>query len=260
MLELLWFDPAALPRIRRNLAWKKIIADLKPRPSDDDFDGGLPPDAMKAAKDRRDVFGVLARGEAMDMEGIRRAMEMAVLDDGSFVPPFVLAAGVVEMAFDEHETLAATLVAVAPFAPLDKKLKEVVDHVNEVMRTPGLARARGVSAGLCEKVRAAFGQQGRGVPAGWVEEQVEAMLLEGRCFQKRTVTGAPHVKATFRTAREAEAVPAYLAEEGEKGLPAVRWFEARVLAEARPRRDACEAASVELRVVAVARRMGGARV
>ncbi len=116
-------------------------------------------------------------------------MEMAVLEDGSFVPPYVLTAGVLEFLFDEHETLKATLVAVAPFVPLDKKLKETVDYVNEVMKTPGIERARGVVTGLCERVKAAFGQTGRGVPAGYLEETVEEMLVEGRCWQKRIAAG-----------------------------------------------------------------------
>jgi hypothetical protein len=202
------------------------------------------------------VLGVLARGEVMDREQIRRAMEMAVLEDGSFVPPFVLAAGALELSFDEHETLKAMLVAVAPFVPLDKKLKETVDYVNEVMKTQGIERARGVVTGLCERVRAAFGQTGRGVAAGYLEETVEGMLVEGRCWQKREVMGGSHVKATFQVAAGAEAVPAWLAEEAENGLPALRRVEAKVVGEARARRGSTETGSVEVRLVAVALRAG----
>jgi hypothetical protein len=253
ILELLWYDPAALPRIRRNLAWKKIISELKPRPSDDDFDGGLPPEQMKAAKDKRDVFGVLARGEVMDLEGIRRAMEMAVLDDGSFVPPYVLTAGVLEFLFDEMETLKATLVAVAPFVPGDKKLKEAVDYVNEVMKTPGLERARGVVEGLCAKVKAAFGQAGRGVAAGYLEELVEGMLLEGRCYQKRTVMGGRWIRARFTPTGAEDAIPAYLHEALEKALPGRPRVTTRVIVDASTDGDHGPAPTVMLRVAALAR-------
>jgi hypothetical protein len=249
-LDLIWYDPAALPRVRRNLAWKKHIADLKPRPSDEDFDGGLPPDRAKAAKDRRDVFGVLARGQAMDMDGIRHAMEMAVLDDGSFVPPYVLAAGALEWGFDEKAALEATLLAAAPFVPGDRKLKEAADAAYELLKTPGIERARGVLAAVTARVKAAFVQPGR---TGYLDEQVEAMLLEGRSFRRTTLLGGRHLTATFAPGKDGAAVTAYLAEEGEHGLPPLRRFDAKLVAEARIGRGPGE---IELVVVALGRRIG----
>jgi hypothetical protein len=237
MLELIWYDPAALPRIRRNLAWKKIISELKPRPSDDDFDGGLPAEQMKAAKDKRDVFGVLARGEVQDMEGIRRAMEMAIADDGSFVPPYVLTAGVLEFLFDEVETLKAMMVLVAPFVPGDKKLKETIDLVGEVLKTPGIERARGVAEGLLGKIREAFEQAGagRGVPAGYLEGQVEAMLVEGRGYQKCTMKGEQGIRGVVVLGGTDKGVPVWVPGAAKDKVPIVRSFGARFIAEAHAR-------------------------
>ncbi len=55
----------------------------------------------------------------------------------------VLVAGELELPFDEIEMLKAMLVVVAPFVPGDKRLKETVDVVGEVMRTPGSTGSRG---------------------------------------------------------------------------------------------------------------------
>lgn len=255
VLELIWYDPAALPRIRRNPQWKKIIAELKPRLSDDDFDGGLPPEQMKAAKDRRDVFGVLARGEVINLAGIQRAMDMAVLEDGSFVPPYVLTAGTLELLFDEMDTLKATMVAVAPFVPIDKKLKEVLDYVNEVIRTPGIERARGVMEGLCAKVRVTFGETARGVSKGYLDEQIEPMLLEGRCYQKQIVTGKSWIKATLTVQGATGAIPVSLAEASTSELPMSRRFQARLLVEARNKAAGGEPHGISLRTIATGHRL-----
>jgi hypothetical protein len=253
ILELIWYDPAALPRIRRHLGWKKLIAELKPRPSDDDFDGGLPPEQMRAAKDKRDVFGVLARGEVQDMAGIRRAMEMAIAEDGSFVPPYVLTAGALELPFDEVETLKAMLVAAAPFVPGDKKLKEAIDLVGEVLQTPGFERARSVAEGLIARVKGAFDATGRGLPVGYLEGQIAPMLLEGRCYQNRPLLGRIWIRGMFTPAGEHAAMPAYLPEDLDGNLPGFQRFQAKFLVESRPRIDPREAAELALMVVGMGR-------
>ncbi|WP_437927881.1 DUF2169 domain-containing protein [Sorangium sp. So ce291] len=253
VLELIWYDPAALPRIRRHLGWKKIIAELKPRPSDDDFDGGLPPEQMKAAKDKRDVFGVLARGEVQDMAGIRRAMEMAIAEDGSFVPPYVLTAGTLEFPFDEVETLKAMLVVVAPFVPGDKKLKETVELANEVLRTPGLDRARGVTERPIARLKEAFEQASRDLPAGYLEVQIEPMLLDGRCYQRRAVRGGTAIRATIAPASAIQAIPTWLPVSMEKELPLSRMFRVRAIVEARWPVDEFGTTSLEAYVLALGR-------
>jgi len=230
IVELLWYDPAALPRIRRHLAWKKIIADLKPRPSDDDFDGGLPPEQMKAAKDKRDVLGVLARGEVMDLDGIRRAMDMAVLDDGSFVPPYVLTQGTLEFQFDEVETLKAMLLVVAPFVPGDKKLKETVDLINEVMKTPGIERAKRVAEGLTKRLKEAFYQQNRGVGVGYLDEEVEVILVEGRCYHAVERMGSEWSTAWLSLRGESSNIIVHVKKDCVRFFPPYRRLGVRLIA------------------------------
>src|SRR5262249_32925869 len=126
----------------------------------------------------------------------------------------------------------------------------------EVLKTPGIERAPGIVTELSGRVKAAFAPQGRGVPPGYLEEQVEAMLLEGRCYRKTTILGGRHLKGMFRPGRGGDAVPAYLVEDAERGLPALGRCEVRLIAEARVGGEGADGTSVELEVVALARRVG----
>jgi hypothetical protein len=89
-VELLWFDPAALPRIRAHEAWRRLLGAAE----------------APELRDRRDVSAVLARGVAIDPEGVGDAIADAVGEDGWFLAPLVLTAGELTFSFDEQATLA----------------------------------------------------------------------------------------------------------------------------------------------------------
>ncbi|WP_437838192.1 DUF2169 domain-containing protein [Sorangium sp. So ce1153] len=81
VIELLWHDPAAVARIRRLPRWKEIIGQLKGKAFEDELSGDSPPEKRQEARDRRDVAGLLARGEAVGMPGIEAALAGAVTED-----------------------------------------------------------------------------------------------------------------------------------------------------------------------------------
>jgi hypothetical protein len=256
-IELVGFDAETLPRLRKHPAWKKILAEMNPKPKGraDDNEGDTR-DNQKEAKDRRDVLAILKRGESSGRSDIDDAINEAI-DGGMPLPPLVLVMGELDFAFDEMEALKATLAIVSPFVPADKKLKETVDVVREVMGTPGIERARAVVEKLSARIRAAFGQTDRGAPATYLDAQTEPILLEGRCYQKRTVMGKPWIRASLYLEGDDRRapIPAYLAAELSSELPMFRRFPARLVAEARPRVDQGEAAEVALKVVVVGRRI-----
>jgi hypothetical protein len=253
MLELVWYDASALPRIRRHLAWKKIIAELKPRSSDDDFDGGLPPDKARDAKDRRDVFGVLARGEPADMAGIETAVALATAEDGSFVPPYVLTAGELSFPFDERETLKTMCAVAAPFMAADKKLKEAVDAANELVKAPGIHVSSGLAEGAIGRLREAFRQSSRSLPEGYLETQTERILLEQRSYQKRKFAAQPCIRALLIPANSTAALPAYIPESIANEIPMFPTLSARGIGEVKLQVDQYEASSLAFRVLALAR-------
>jgi hypothetical protein len=250
-LELAWYDRAALPKIRRSLRWEKIIAELPPAPSEGDADGQSP-EQSEEARARRHVMAVLTRGDVQDLTGIARAMEMAIKDDGSFEPPYVLTAGTLEWLFDEVEKLKATLVIVAPFLRHDEKLKETAAHATEVMKTPGFELARNVAGGLAFQVKTAFERGSHGLTAEYLDRQVEAMMLDGGYYQRQKALGAQWIRALFTPAGAAETLPTYVSEKMVEALPLLRKPRMRVIAEARPQADETRADLCCLRIVAAA--------
>src|SRR6185369_1832106 len=69
ILHLLWFKPDVVPKLRRKHAWKKMLDALDYEDADADLDDGEP-DGAEEAEDQRDVFQIMARGDAIDGPGI----------------------------------------------------------------------------------------------------------------------------------------------------------------------------------------------
>jgi hypothetical protein len=249
VIEVLWFDPGLLDAIRAQSEWKEIIGGLKPRPRDTDFEGSnAPPAKQQEAKDRRNVAGVLARGEPATSQGLRAALDGAFDDaemgDGQLVPPLVLVAGELGMPFDEVETLRATLAVVAPFVAGDKRLKELTELA------PGSMGASMQAQGLVSQINEAFSQTRRGLPADYLMGHVERMLLEQRQYQKRTVFGQAWLRGLLALP---ESVPLYLPASLARDLPMFRSFPVRVIVEVRTRADHHEEHPLALRAVAFGR-------
>jgi hypothetical protein len=252
-VELLWVNAASLPRIRKQEAWKSILAEVKPKPDDEDLDDDLPPPKRIPPKDRRDALAILSKGDALDAEGIEAALIRAMEVEGGFIPPLVVAGGELELQFDELETLKATLAAVSPHAATNKKLKEVVDATTELFKAPWAQGANSVLEELTEQLRNAFAQGQKDRPAGYLDGHVERTLLDHRHFQKRTVLGQPRLRCLFSSGMSAARIPAYLPESLGKDLPAFRRFPVRLIAEVRPRAEQQDVHIAAMRVVALGR-------
>src|SRR4029079_8497349 len=103
-------------------------------------------------------------------------------------------AGELHFPFDELEVLKATVTAVTPLVAGDKRLKEVIDTVNELFKTPWLERSSGVAEGLTAKIKEAFAQGNRMLPPSYLDTHTERMLLEQRHYQKRAVFGQSWIR------------------------------------------------------------------
>jgi hypothetical protein len=255
VLGLIWFDPAFLGGIRDNPSWKPILRELAPK-ADAPEDWFAEEEKAKESPetiDRRQVFGVLARGSPTDVEGINEALLDAVADDGTITPPLVLLAGELLFPFDELETLKATVTAVTPLIAGDKKLKETVDTVNELLKTPWLQRSSGVAEGLTGRVKEAFAQGNRMLPPSYLDSHTERMLLEERHYQKRTVFGELWIRSLLHPMGSQDPMPAYLPDSLTKQLPMMQRMKARLIAEVHMQQDQYETNPSALRVVALAR-------
>lgn len=257
VIELLWFDPAAMPRIRRNAGWKEILGQIKSKAFEDELSGDSPPEKRQEARDKRDVAGLLARGDATDMAGLNLALANAVTEDGTFIPPLVLLAGDLEFPFDELETLKATMAALTPLASGDKPLKEQLDTTEELLKTPWLKGASGIAEGLTAKLKEVYGRGNRVLPPRYLEGHTERMLLEQRAYQKRTVLGKTCIRSLLHMPGVQGGIPVYLPEALGQELPAFQRFAVRMIGEVRGRVDQYEAQDVAVRGVGVGRAIPG---
>ena len=260
--SLLWLDAEEAQSILAWPRWAPVLSQVDPAPpepppsADEDEDeepydpGDDDDDEPEEVKQRRLVQKILARGEPTDALGVDEAMLEAVRQDGTLEPPLVLVAGDLSFPFDPWETLQATLAVAAPAAAADKRLKEILDGIAEVMKTPGVQRAPTVAESLTARAREAL-QPGRG-PAP-VDPQVERMLLDQRAYQKRTLLGQVWIRSLLHASGVSDPIPTYLPESLAKQLPLAPRMRARVIAEVHPQQDQYEPHPSALRALALAR-------
>ena len=272
-VELVWFDPESVPRIRRHASFRPILDALERAPLDPDLDDPAFAKDPMLVEDRREVFEVLARAAPTSAEALEAILLRCVRDDGKFVPALAVFAGEMELPFDELAALRATLTTVAPLVGQDEALKSAVQAAKEFLATPGLMSAPAVAEGLTKRMEEAFAQGKRVVPPGYLEAQRERALLEHRQYQRRAVFGGKHLRALVKLegsepasatkpsgAQRSSAgnapgpVPAYLPESLAESLPMVPRFRVRLLADVRLSADRYESHAAALRVLALARR------
>ena len=127
--------------------------------------------------------------------------------------------------------------------------------MNELLKTPWLQSSTGVAEGLTQRVREAFAQANRILPASYLDTHTERILLEQRNYQKRTMFGDPWIRSLLVPYGANAAVPTYLPDALSKQLPMFQKFKVRVIAEALLQQDEYEAYPVALKVVALGRLM-----
>jgi len=271
-LELVWFDPEGVPRIRRKAEWRPLLDALEQTPLDPDFDDPAFARDPMMIEDRREVFEILAQAAPTSAEGLEAALGRCLRPDGKFVPALSVFAAELELPFDELSALRATVTTVSPLIGQDDALKGAVQAAKEFLATPGLMSAPAVAEGLTKRIEDAFAQGKRVVPTGYLEAQRERALLEQRQYQRRAVFGGKHLRGLLKLGGPEPApagkpgsttkpsagsggvvVPAYLPEALADVLPMLPRFRCRMVAEIRLAADRYESHPASLKVIALAR-------
>jgi hypothetical protein len=248
-----WFDPESLPRVHRKVEFKPILRAVEERAPDTDLDDPTLSKNPAEVEDRRDMFEVLSRGDALDETALNRALERAVRDDGKFVPPLALVDGELRFFFDELETLRAALTIAAVFSPGDEPLKTAIADAREFLRTPDMRSSPSVTEGYTTRIQEALKRSKRAPTPTYLDEQTERVLVEARHYQRRTVYGAPHLRAQIQIGTSARPWPLYVPEPAAGRLPMFARFTVRILAEVGFQEIQYEAHPSALRVLALAR-------
>jgi hypothetical protein len=257
IIDLLWFDPKAPDRVRLHLPWQELVAKLRPAPAADEDD---PIEDPPEVVDRRDVFNLIAEGEPHSLDDLDVCLASATTPKGAFTPPLALVSGELELTFDDLETLKATLAAIAPFtAGPDKKLKDAFEAATEGLQSPWIQATGRATEGLTTRLRDAFAQGNWSLPAGYLDQQVERILVEKRHHQRRELLGETWIRALLgppgaaARAQKAQGVPVYLPPSLAGKLPLYPRLVARLVVEVHLQQDAYETNPHALRCLALAR-------
>ena len=248
-VDLIWFDPDAMPRIRAD----RDLGGRAPRRAGVVWiQGDALPREQEEARNRRDLLALLSRTPPLDEAGLARVAGDAYLEDGTFTAPLALVSGEIALAFDEVEALRATITVVSPFVGNDKKLRDAVDAATEGLKSPWPLPGD-IADGFTRRLEEAFAQGQRSVAPGYLEASVEKILLQGRKYQKKTLFGEPRIRALLAFAPNSQPIPTYLPEPLAPKLPLFRRFRARAIMEVRPQEDQYESHADALLVLALAR-------
>jgi hypothetical protein len=244
VVDLLFFEPPVAPRLRAQKRHAALwTAASRPRVASVDE-----PRREPADRDRDAVLRVLCFARPEGAAAIRRALADA-LDDGDLEPPLGLVAGELRPHFDETETLRATIAAAQPVAGNDRKVLAALALANEALAT-SIGPRPDAALSLARQIEAATG--GLSLPPRYVGSQAERALIEGRKHKRRTLRGAPRLRADLAL-RDGEALPVYLPEAVAGSLPLLPSFPVIMVCEVRPREDAAEAQAEALFAVALGR-------
>jgi hypothetical protein len=249
VVELLWFDADATPRLRRR--WPKLCEDLEFAPRDDIHDLAIAD--PRRARAHHIHFGILTEARLDNHDGLRVALRHAISDRGRFTPPLVLLGGSLRFPFDDVEILRATHAVVKPLAGEDKKLKAALQQVEELLATPLLSGSTETVRNFTQVLKKRYEATQRALPLDYLNDTVERMLLEQRRYQKRLLFGAPHIRALLTLPGSDKLIPTYLPEQLDKQLPMLEAMSSRVIAEAHVKQDQFEQNPFALRAVTLGR-------
>lgn len=253
-IELLWYESSHVARMRKHPAWAPLFRPSPKAVAPQRGQAPPPPPSPEALEEatKADVFSVLSRAEPAREQDLVPGRTGEASDGGEHDAALYLLSGTIVFPFDEIETLKATARAAAPLAVTDKKLKEVLDMVDEVMKMP-LEGAPEVVQSFTVRVRDAWSNANRILPPDYLVTHTERTLLNQRHYQKRELLDDEWIRALFGAPGGAAQIPAYVPSKLAKRLPLFRQFSARLVVEALPQQDMYESHPIALRVAALAR-------
>ena len=120
VIEVLWFDPELPARLQKDRWYKRLLTAHDRRQPPRSTQAGLSAEKRAELKEKRGIAGLLGLRNTVDSYGIEGAVQEA-MSQGTFVPPLVLAAGLLDFPFDEVQALKVTVGAVStprPFRPI----------------------------------------------------------------------------------------------------------------------------------------------
>lgn len=235
IVDLLAFDASVPSRLRRSKTHAPLlVSDLAPRTAKKLDD----PAGEQGAEDRAriDVLRILSCGTPLGTEEIHAAFDALLDDPHDFEIPLFLVEGEVKPTMDEVETLRVAADLAKPLAGNNKRVNAALSAANDALSrsAPPVSEA---AATLYKQLEASTGDLS--LPSRHLADQVDRTLREARSFKKRTLLGAPRIRADLMLGKGT--LPIYLPDSAASQLPLLPVFPLAALVEFRPREDASEA-------------------
>ncbi|MBK8257938.1 MAG: DUF2169 domain-containing protein [Polyangiaceae bacterium] len=182
-VDLLAYDTALLPRLRRTPGFARILAAGAERPAwvrpDEPID-----ERSRDDRDRTDVLRVLSFTAPNDLPKVRELVEDAFDDATQLDLPLVVVAGQLKPSHDDLAVLKATVRAGGPLSLTNKPLQAALKVLEEAVES-GIAPSGEAMAALLRQAEQAAGNMW-----GYLNSQVQRVVLEERQFKRRTVLGS----------------------------------------------------------------------
>jgi hypothetical protein len=248
--HLEWLGCRAEKAGRVRAGWHELLEEAGERSAADQLRAAFEPvSAPSPSEARRTCHRVLVAGSCHALSLLKRVWpgERSTDDEE---PPLRLVTGELRLAFDELETLRATVSAVAPHLDDDEALAKAVAPAKRMLEDPSLQGSRDAASDLASRIRVAC-QQSSVIEDAVVARRVERTLVEARAYAYRSVLGAKWARAVL--VHDGVAVTCYVPEALAATLPLYASFSARVIGEILPRQDHDEESAVAIAVVALGR-------
>lgn len=247
VVTLLHFDAQIMPRVRKNKRFAAALASKSKGRRTTALD-----EPMKDApsEDRNDVLRVLSCGQPSDAPEIRRMLADCLDDLDELEPPLLLVAGELRPVFDEVEVLRTTVQVAQQVASGDKKVLAAIAVGQEALSAPITPRPE-TTLGFVRQIEQAAGSLS--LPTRYVAAEVERVLTEGRKYKRRTLLGAPRVRADLVLMRSGEVFPIYVPDAASTSMPLLPAFPVMALCDVIPREDLTESQDEALMAHALGR-------
>ena len=244
--DLVWFLPTIIPRLKAMSRLAPIFAEpLKPRAPRSADEPFRPP----TDPDRTELLKILSCATPSSAAEIRAALGEGLEDLFDLEPPLVFCGGELTPTMDEMDVLRATVAVAKSVAGTDKRLLSTIAVAEEALSAQ-LAPAPETLRNLVRQIETA--SSSLALPPRFVASQVERVVVENRKYKRRSLLGAPRVRADLVLAG-GDAFPFYLPESAAGMLPLLPSFPVVALCEVRPKEDLMEVQAEALVCVALGR-------
>lgn len=234
IVDLLAFEPAVPGRLRRSKVHAPLLVAATPPRAHQKVDV---PVSEQTPEDRArfEVLRVLSCGAPLGPDDLHTAADALLDDPHDFDIPLLLVEGEVRPTMDEVETLRVAADLAKPLAGNNKRVQGAVAIANDALSraAPPLSDA---ATALYRQLVSSTSELS--LPPRHFADLVDRTLLEARSFKKRTLLGAPRIRAELTFGRLT--LPIYLPDAVASSLPLLPVFSLAALVELRPREDVSE--------------------